>query len=162
MNIVLKTPAELWVEAIKSAFEKIKVLMESKLPELTDLDISLSETANTNEFDFEVDSPSDYYSLDDGAELITIDDGGEEAVSRRVFIDILHAERESWINFTFMVGPFDSDNVSYPELEEINASYQILSEEVIYDEIAKWIRGEELNPQVFIGLAQKYQNEVTS
>lgn len=85
----------------------------------------------------------------DDSDWITIDDNGPEETSRRIFITFSDVRSPEGISFECMEGPIDDDNVRYKEFSEMKFSADVLENDKIYAEFAKWLGGGSLDVVVF-------------
>jgi hypothetical protein len=88
---------------------------------------------------------------------ITIDDCKDDEICKRIFIYFASIDDNSGIRFEFLEGPNNDENLRLIEISEMRFNPEILENEKIYAEFAKWFRGEEINIELFKSHAQIQQ-----
>lgn len=154
MNTSLMTPYDLWVNALKELREKTINVMKSKI-------FVSSDIYYINGDDEGMGIVNGFFNSSTLC-IASLDDSGEIHRVAHIEIDPIPFKENICFSFIIYADPNDNGVPVYSQIEELEMPYSVLSNELIYNEIAEWINGNDLNVQIFFEIAEQEKQKIIS
>lgn len=155
MEIALKSPVAIWTEVLRNFRLQVVEIMKQKMK--IDLDIYYTDSDyNSGDGDYKTFIPLEICSFET-LNMLLCTDNKVYGKYRSADINIVHnscensdTENSTHIEFCWVIDGEEKTYLEFGKNDYHKFSYSILQDEKLYDVIADWLNGEELNVSFFL------------